>query len=184
MERIYNSSDDYYLTRSDGTECTFVDFTKPINIKGECHIKLQFYENKSNNTCYCDLIKYYWFLFEDSYEHNIMVYPKISLMYDDVTYYITQKIYINGNYIIGPDSTLPDVTIPQKCILDDYYCNIKDGRILISTSSKDNYPCKDGVLNLVIKHNQPNGIIVNRHDKNMFNLVEELLNYHLPITII
>jgi hypothetical protein len=175
----------------------------PINIKGKCSIKIHHHISHSHNTLYCNIIDYYWFLYEGNNYSNIGGDPSVLLLYEDIVYYIEYiDIHINGkyildytfselstivdseNYIIGPNPILPDEAVPQKFTLDDYYCNATDGKIFISTTLKDHYPCKNGVLELVIKHHKPSSIIISKNDTNLTKLIKHLVKYDVAITIV
>lgn len=179
-------------------------FENPINVKGKCYFK-------ENNNNHYDLVGYYWQLCE-----TYVTKPTTHLMYNDVVYNLSYSenssskyvdIHINGkyileytsselsaivdsqNYIIGPNSTLPDevfqeVITPQQFTLDDYYCNVVDGKLIVSTSLKEYYPCKNGVLELVINHHKPSGIIINKNSNDLIKLIEQSLKYDLPIAIV
>jgi hypothetical protein len=174
----------------------------PINVKGKCFIKL--HHDSDNKTSYCNLVEYYWTLCSNSYYTNM----SMNLMYDDAAFSIKDiDLYVNGkyildytsselsdivdskNYIIGPNSTLPDevfqeAVTPQEFTLDDYYCNAADGKIFISTTLKDHYPCKNSVLELVIKHHKPSSIIISKNDTNLTKLIKHLVKYDVAITIV
>lgn len=176
---------------------------KPINVKNKCLIKLEHGGNNHKDSIYCDILDYYWCLCEDVYGY----YRSHWLMYDDKAFSINGiDLYINGkyileytsselsdiidskNYVIGPNSTLPDkvfqeVVNPQEFTLDDYYCSMFDGELVINTSSIKTYPCKNGVLDLVINHHKPKKIVIHNGIKNIIKVIEVLLEYKLPILI-
>lgn len=177
---------------------------KPINIKGKCYFK-------ENHNDYYGLVEYYWKLCETYVTkptthlmYNDVVY---NLSYSENSSSKYVDIHINGkyileytsselsaivdsqNYIIGSNSTLPDevfqeVITPQQFTLDDYYCNVVDGKLIVSTSLKEYYPCKNGVLELVINHHKPSGIIISKNSNNLIKLIEQLLKYDLSIAIV
>ena len=174
----------------------------PINVKGKCFIKL--HNDSDSKTSYCNLVEYYWTLCSSSCYTNM----SMNLMYDDAAFSIKDiDLHINGkyildytsselsdivdskNYIIGPNSTLPDevfqeAVTPQEFTLDDYYCNVADGILFVSNTLKDYYPCKNGVLELVINYHKPSETVINKNDKNFFKLIESLLKYNLRITLV
>lgn len=180
----------------------------PINIKGRCYIKLQGNQNNCDDTVYCNLVDYYWFLYERNYTNYVLTRGSSRLMYDDVVFDIKDiDLHINGkyileytandlstimdsqNYVIGPNSTLPnevfqEVITPQEFTLDDYFCNVADGTLFINKNLKDYYPCKNGVLQLVINYHKPTKIILNKNDNNLYKLIEEFLKYNIAITIV
>ncbi len=106
----------------------------------------------------------------------------------DHTYEELSIIERSNNYIISPSSIVGDIIVqnvltPVGNILDYVSCSVKDDNSLtIEPKKDDQYPCNNGVLQLVISHFKINLLIVDRNINNFIELYKELLK--LGITIL
>lgn len=174
-----------------------VKLEKSINIRGKCSIRIDSNYNVPN-TCFCNLLDYYWFLCRGNNNSCFGYHSTFQLMYDDFVYDIKNcNLYINGkpilqytsgeisnimdsnDYMIGVDS---ESTYVQQFSLDDYYFEVKEQQLFISSKPKKYSFGKKGILESAIKYNKINNITIDR-DVNLFKLTELLLKYNIPITI-
>lgn len=191
------------------------EFDKAICIEGGCEFLIYDYRIAPYITMekYSGILEYSKFLDRRSsdipYLQRYLKYRGVKYDMKRKSTFINGKSILNYTekelkdimnseyYFIGPDSTLPDIEkefslnhsadpiIEKKFSIDDYYCKVTDGKLFISTNLQDNYPCKNGVLELVIKHCKPDSAIINKNDKRIVELFKHLIKYDIAtITIV
>jgi len=104
----------------------------------------------------------------------------------DYTYEELSIIERSNNYIISPSPIIGDVIVqnvltPVGNILDNVSCSVKDNTLLINPKKDDQYPCNNGVLQLVISHYKIDLLVVDRNINNFIELYKELLKLNIKI---